>query len=465
MLQMVAICPHPPIIIPEVGKGEELKAQNTVKAMEALTQDIKQLEPDLLVFITPHGPVFQDAITISRPHKLKGSFSRFGSNVSLEKPFAQKFSRELVNKARRLKGTVAELTDMDAQSYGINLELDHGILVPLYYFEKAGIDTPIIPINMGLLPYPELYEFGIYLREVIDNTSEKVVVVVSGDLSHRLTSEAPAGFDPQGKVFDEIIVQAIGEGDVMRVLTIDEHLINKAGECGLRPIIMGLGVLDGYKISSKIYSYEGPFGVGYLIAALKANEKNETRYLLEKLQSVEKNNIEKIRRNESWPVKWARENLESYLNTGQLLNNPSTIPPEFTGKKGVFVSIKKGGQLRGCIGTIGGTKATVVEEIQDNALKAAFEDPRFEPVTIDELDQLTYSVDVLEEPEKIKSTVELDPQIYGVIVRKGYRQGLLLPMLDGVDTVEEQVAIAKQKARIGAHEDVDLERFRVTRYY
>jgi len=465
MLKMVAICPHPPIIIPEVGKGEEAGAEQTVKAMETLAQDIKKIGPDLLVFITPHGLVFQDAITISRPSNLKGSFRRFGASVSLERPFAGGFSTELITKARGIKAMVAELTDADAQGYGISLELDHGILVPLYYLDKAGVHTPIVPINMGLLPFPELYEFGICLKEVINSTQEKVVVVVSADLSHRLTHDAPAGFDPQGKVFDELLVQAIGEGDVMRVLTIDDKLITRAGECGLRPIIMGLGVLDGHEIQSSVYSYQGPFGVGYLVASLKPGEEIKSRYLLSEIQQTEKKYIERVRKSESWPVKWARENLESYLKTGQLLSNPAKVPPEFLGRKGVFVSIKKQGQLRGCIGTISATKENIVEEIQSNALKAALEDPRFEPIDTDELGQLTYSVDILEEPEEIDSLNDLDPEIYGVIVRKGRRQGLLLPMLEGIDTVEKQVAIAKEKAGIKPYEEVELERFKVTRYY
>lgn len=465
MLQMVAICPHPPIIIPEVGKGEEKGAEKTVKAMEAIAQDIKRLDPDLLVFITPHGPVFQDAITVSKPKVLKGSFKRFGSSISLERSFAKDFSTELMDKARGIKAMVAELTEADAHGYGISLEIDHGILVPLYYLDKAGIKTPIVPINMGLLPYPDLYEFGISLREVINDIQEKVVVLVSADLSHRLTKNAPAGFDPQGKVFDEIIVQAINEGDVKRVLTIDDKIVTKAGECGLRPIIMGLGVLDGNQINSKVYSYEGPFGVGYMVAALTPGEKVPSRCILDEIRQGEKERIQLIRNKESWPVKWARENLEHYIRKRKLLDIPDTIPPEFIGKKGVFVSIKKGGQLRGCIGTISATKKNIVEEIQANVLKAAFEDPRFDPIEEEELTNLTYSVDILDEPESITGLEELNPDIYGVIVRKGWKQGLLLPMLEGIDTPEEQVAIAKEKAGIGLSEKVEMERFRVTRYY
>jgi len=462
---MVAICPHPPIIIPEVGKGEESKAEKTIKGMEKIALDIKGLEPDLLVFITPHGPVFQDAITISRPKKVRGSLQKFGTALSLERAFAGEFSTSLVKRAQGSKAMVAEMTDSDAHGYGINLELDHGILIPLYFFDKADINVPIVPVNMGMLPFPELYEFGICLKGVINNFPGKVVVVVSADLSHRLTHDAPAGFEPQGKVFDEILVQALEEGDTMRVLTIDKQLVNKAGECGLRPIIMGLGALDGNEINTSVYSYEGPFGVGYLVAALNPGRELETRLLLKEIKRIEKDKINMVRKNESWPVKWARENLELYLRTDKILKLSETLPQEFLSPKGVFVSIKKHGQLRGCIGTIGATKETLAEEIQSNALKAALEDPRFEPINGDELEQLTYSVDILEKPEIIASMKELNPEIYGVIVKKGSRQGLLLPMLEGIDTVEEQVTIAKQKAGIRPQDDVELERFKVTRYY
>jgi AmmeMemoRadiSam system protein A len=464
MLQMIAICPHPPIIIPEIGKGELVRVEKTVEAMKEIAVDIKRLDPELLIFITPHGAVFQDAITISHPRKVRGSFDKFGVALSIEREFAAELSKEILKASQSIKGMVAELNDTDAQNYGIKLELDHGILVPLYYLDKAEVRCPIIPINMGMLPTSELYEFGTCLKKAIQKINKKVVIIVSGDLSHRLTPDAPAGFDPQGKVFDEIMVQAIGEGDVMRIINIEESLVHKAGECGLRPIIMGLGVLDGQKMETKIYSYEGPFGVGYLVASLRPGQEIATRFLLSKIKEREESKLTSIRNNESWPVKWARENLENYLHKGELLPKPAVKPKEFSGRKGVFVSIKKQGQLRGCIGTISPAKESIIEEIQANVLKAAFEDPRFEPIDKDELDELVYSVDILENPEKINGIDQLDPEIYGVIVKKGFRQGLLLPMLEGINNAEEQVAIAKQKAGIGTHEKVELERFKVTRY-
>ncbi|MFZ7104448.1 MAG: AmmeMemoRadiSam system protein A [Peptococcaceae bacterium] len=464
MLQMVALCPHPAIIIPEIGKEELNQVTRTVNAMSELSMEIKKLDPELIIFITPHGAVFRDAITIPKLDNIAGSFRKFGADISLRRKIAGGFRRILLQEARQIEAVVVELDSVDAHNYSVKLELDHGILVPLYYLNKAGVDTPILPINMGMLPYYQLYEFGMCLQKAIAGENKKAVVIISGDFSHRLTPDAPAGFDPQGKVFDEIVVQSIAEGDVLRLFNIDHKIINKAGECGLRPLVMGLGALDGFAIRSKVYSYEGPFGVGYLVAEIRPDVAMESRILLEKIKENDKNRMDKIRAGESWLVKWARENLESYLKTGRSLAIPDEVPPEFKSRQGVFVSIKKDGHLRGCIGTIRPTKSSIVEEVQDNVLKAALEDPRFEPVEEEELTQLIYSVDVLATPESIDSIEQLDPETYGVIVKKGLRQGLLLPKLEGIENVEEQVAVAKQKAGIRPQEEVEMERFKVTRY-
>lgn len=169
-------------------------------------------------------------------------------------------------------------------------------------------------------------------------------------------------------------------------------------------------------------------------------------------------------REASLPVRLARQSLEHYLRTGKVLQVPDPLPPELAGRAGAFVSIKKHGNLRGCIGTIAPTRANLAEEIIYNALAAGLEDPRFPPVTVEELPDLTYSVDVLNEPEPA-TMADLDPRVYGVIVSCGRRRGLLLPDLEGIDTPQEQVAIACQKAGIKPDEPYCLERFTVTRYH
>ena len=144
---------------------------------------------------------------------------------------------------------------------------------------------------------------------------------------------------------------------------------------------------------------------------------------------------------------------------------PGDIPDELRKKRaGTFVCLKIGESLRGCVGTIQPTQGSIADEIMANAIQAATADPRFAPVSIDELPHLEFTVDILEEPEKVKSKEQLDPKVYGIIVQRGYKTGLLLPDIDGVDTPEQQIAIAKQKAGIDPSEDAELYRFRVIRY-
>ena len=164
-------------------------------------------------------------------------------------------------------------------------------------------------------------------------------------------------------------------------------------------------------------------------------------------------------------VKLARQTVETYVNERRVIEPPAEFTPEMKQKAGAFVSIKKHGELRGCIGTFMPVCDNVAMEVIKNAVSAATQDPRFYSVQPDELEDLEYSVDVLSPPEEVKELKELNPKKYGVIVSKGNRKGLLLPDLDGVDTVEEQLRIAKMKAGIYDNEEVKIFRFEVKRYH
>lgn len=162
-------------------------------------------------------------------------------------------------------------------------------------------------------------------------------------------------------------------------------------------------------------------------------------------------------------VELAKKTVESYVREGKV-PQPRELTSEMKERAGVFVSIHKHGELRGCIGTFEPTKANVAEEITTNAINSATEDPRFPPVAVSELDDLEYSVDLLTQPEPVKDASQLDAKKYGVIVQSGFRKGLLLPDLEGVDSVEEQIAICRLKAGISPQEPVNLYRFQVRRF-
>ncbi|MGI6678283.1 MAG: AmmeMemoRadiSam system protein A [Dehalobacterium sp.] len=443
------ISPHPPIIVPEVGGEERKKAQQTIDAMEKMALAVKEAEPELIIFTTPHGTVFSDAFAVSLQNPLQGDFQAFrAGQVHFNEVNDLAMGEEIIRLAKDQGIPAVGLDSHQAQRFGASLKLDHGITVPLYFIKKAGIKCPILPISIGFMPFREHYQFGKIIRQAIENLTRRTVFVASGDLSHRLTRNAPAGYHPQGEKYDHLLIDLLRKKDVGRILDLEPDFVEDAGECGLRSFIMLLGALDGWDFTFRDFSYEGPYGVGYLVGEIIPALPREEGEILE-----------------SPPVALARLTLETYIKEGKKIDIPPDLPDFMLQRAAVFVTLKIGGQLRGCIGTIQPTQENMAEEIIQNAIHAGTRDPRFTPVTKEELDDLTYSVDMLSAPEPISGLEELDPQKYGVIVRQGQRAGLLLPHLEGIDTAEDQVDIARQKAGIKKGSPMQLERFEVVRYF
>lgn len=434
------LLPHPPIILKEIGKGQEEKAEATINGIKDISKDIKAKSPSTIIVITPHGPLFRDAISISANADLQGDFGRFGhSELKFEFKNNLLLTHEIIKKSLKDDIPIVEVDDNLSKQYNIEKELDHGVLVPLYYVNKEYESYKLIHITYGLLSPYKLFGFGKVIKRSVKELDEDVVIIASGDLSHRLSNEGPYDYAPEGKIFDKRIVDMIERGNVNDIVSFDLNLAEKAGECGLRSIMIMAGAIDKYRLETKVLSYEAPFGVGYSTAKINILGKDESAY-----------------------VKLARKSLEYYIRNGE----PLPVPEKILGiKKGVFVTIKKDNMLRGCIGTIQPTMENVELEIIQNAISAGTEDPRFQAVRESELDELVYSVDILSEPEPISSIEELDINRYGVIVSSGFRRGLLLPKLEGVDSVEEQVAIALNKANIRQDEKYEMERFEVKRYH
>jgi AmmeMemoRadiSam system protein A len=339
------------------------------------------------------------------------------------------------------------MTDAMAKSYHLNLELDHGALVPLYYLNKAGFRGQIVILGVGIISYEEMYTFGKAVQVAIEAVNKKTAVIASGDLSHRLLPGAPYGYSPLGAEFDKRMMEAMKKVDAKDLFSMETSFIENAGECGLRPAFFLLGVMGGLEAKVGVTSYEGPFGVGYGVVSYAITGKKQCR---ENLSSN--------------PAALAKASLKYYLENGKKMSEPKELAPLLAKRAGVFVSLKKNGQLRGCIGTFLPQEPTVAREIIKNAVSAGLYDPRFAPVEISELAELTVSVDILSEPEQVNSTDALDDKKYGVIVRHENKTGLLLPNLEGIDTVMEQIHIAMQKAGISPNEEIDLYRFTVERH-
>jgi len=326
-------------------------------------------------------------------------------------------------------------------------------------------DLNVIRIGFSGLSNSDHYRFGTAVANACSALERKVVLIASGDLSHKLLGEGPYGFNPAGPKFDKKMTDIMVSSNFLDLLETDSDLAEEAGECGFRSFLILAGALDGYNVESTLLSYEGPFGVGYAISSFFPKEKSDERKFLTPYFTRRDERLSEIKANEDAFVSLARASVEHFINKNKALKLPSNLPSELLETKaGVFVTLKKEGNLRGCIGTIFPTKNSVAEEIINNAISAATHDYRFDRVEPEELNLLEYSVDVLGAPEPVNSTEDLDPERFGVIVSIGNRRGLLLPALSGVDTVEKQIKIALQKAGIRESEDYSIERFEVVRH-
>lgn len=458
------LMPHPPIIIPEIGKGEEEKASSTVQACMEVADEIGKLNPDTIIVITPHGPVFRDAVSISDEDYLSGDFNNFNApDIQFNSVLNSSLTEEIVKYAYGMGIPMVAINENSAARFNIEYELDHGTMVPLYFINKKHSKYKLVHITYGFLSEIELYKFGVAVKQAVENSNSNVVIIASGDLSHKVTDAAPYGYSPYGKAFDEELLNLLKNGDAMDIFKMDKNMIESAGECGLRSVHILLGTMDGEKFKGEVLSYEAPFGIGYGVVRLTTSEGGDAD-IIEKITNLKDEAMKIIRDSEDEYVKLARETLEHHVKTGEFIAVPSYVTKEMINeKRGVFVSLKKEGELRGCIGTVFPAYDNIAEEIMKNAIEAGERDPRFNPVEEEELSDIVYSVDVLMPSEK-SSREMLDPKKYGVIVRSGYRTGLLLPDLSGVDTVDEQISIALKKAGIEEDENYSIERFEVIRH-
>lgn len=452
--------PHPPLIIPEVGGGEEKKIQKTIDAYQRVAETVGGLRPETIVLLSPHQTMYADYFHISPGRGAKGDFGQFrAGQVSLEASYDTDFVRALCE--------AAEAAGLPAGTLGEREKgLDHGTMVPLYFVNRHWTGYRLVRIGLSGLPLASHYRLGQCIKAVAQDLGRNTVLLASGDLSHKLKEDGLYGFQEEGPAYDARVMDVMGRGAFGELLEFSEDFCEKAGECGHRSFTILAGAFDGTAVEAERLSYEGPFGVGYGVCAYRPCGLDGTRNFLERYEERERLRLLALREREDPYVRLARYTIETFVGTGRLPEVPRGLPEElYHTRAGAFVSLKEDGRLRGCIGTIQAVRGSLAEEIMHNAVSACSEDPRFSPVEAREVERLTISVDVLGETEKVSSPDELDVARYGVIVTRGARRGLLLPNLEGVETVEQQIEIAKQKAGIKAHESVGLERFEVMRHH
>lgn len=427
------IAPHPPIMVPEVGRESVASVRNSIDAMAELTRRVIDSGAEAVILISPHAPLEADSFVAYGGPEVFGDFTNFyAPGIEFSAPVDGELLTAITNTAAEENYSVSTLPDA---------LLDHGTAVPLYFLLRNGWNGPVVALGYSFLSNEDHLRFGSCISKAVDRVGRRVAFIASGDLSHRLKPTAPAGFNPSAHLFDEEVVDALNSNAPQRIVTMDPGLRKLAGECGYRSMLVAIGATSELPSSCEVMNYEAPFGVGYLVAQLTSS-----------VVAVDLPGL-------------ARRAVENFTRDGEIIESPPEVG--LLGERApCFVSLKTvDGELRGCIGTIEPVKDTLAEEIVANAISAATTDPRFDPVREEELANLVYSVDVLF-PAEPAALEDLDPKTYGVIVEdeSEARRGLLLPDIPGIDTGEQQVEIAKRKAGIPHGTPVKLSRFRVERY-
>ena len=335
MLNKVFIMPHPPIIIPEIGKGREKEAQKTIDGCRMAADRIADERPGTIIIISPHGPSYSNVVCIAGDPVLKGDLGNFGfrrlayefrNNIDLTG-----FIYDEMNK----RGIHAVVNNKKARDiYDIDPAIDHGALVPLHYVLEKFDEFNLVHLATAISGPMDLYKCGMAIKEGAEKTDEKVVLIASSDLSHRLKSDGPYEYNPEGPRYDKFVVDCIKKREFARFLDVSHHMRECAGECGHRAISISLGAFEGRSCRTEVFSYEGPFGVGYMTAGIYDEGKGES--VMYQYSLLKENKMSSLRKNESPYVKLARETIENYIKTGKI-----KIPDNRTDeKKGTFVSIK-----------------------------------------------------------------------------------------------------------------------------
>ena len=276
------IVPHPPIVLPEVGRGEERKIQNTIDAYNSVSKQIEELEPDTIVVVSPHAVMYMDYIHISPGENASGDLRQFGvgsinMDVKLDSEFVDMLSK-FAEKAGLPAGTKGKR----------NEKIDHGTLVPLRFLNQYTTNYKLVRIGISGLPYIDHYNFGMCISQTAEKLGRRTVLIASGDLSHRLKEDGPYGYAPEGPAFDKEIISAMEQANFIEFLNFNPIFSEAAGECGLRSFIIMAGALDGKAVKPEFLSYEGTFGVGYAVCAYKITGEDHDRHFGEIYQKEHK---------------------------------------------------------------------------------------------------------------------------------------------------------------------------------
>jgi AmmeMemoRadiSam system protein B len=257
-LVFAAITPHPPLLIPTIGKDALKKLEKTKQALGKLEEELYLSKPELIIIISPHAKLLSDAFTLNVCSEFTTDLSEFGDlSTHLKFKGEMNLASKISEGAKKENFAVALLS---------NPSLDHGSSVPLFYLTPHLNNIDLLPIGFCDLDFKTHAEFGYFIKDQIMKSNKRIAVIASGDLSHALTTDAPAGFNPAGKIFDEKIQALLSSHNTAGLLQIDSDIVTNSATCGFKSFLILMGILRGINFQYKSYCYEPPFGIGHLTA-------------------------------------------------------------------------------------------------------------------------------------------------------------------------------------------------------
>lgn len=319
-LQAAFIVPHPPLIVPAVGRGREEEIRTTIDAYDEVARQIAELAPQTIIVTSPHATAYQDYFHISPGTEAHGDMRRFDAR---DTDLSCAYDTELA-------GRIAQIAASEGFPAGTDYErdpsLDHATYIPLHFVDKFYHDYRVVRIGLSGLGPIEHYHLGQLIARAVDELGRSAVLVASGDLSHKLAPDGPYGFAPEGPAFDAQVTEAMAQGDFMSILSFDEVFCDRAAECGLRSFQIMAGALDDKGVDARLLSYEGPFGVGYAVASFIVTGDDDRRCFAKRYEEEERERVRAKRAGEDPYVALARASVEHFVRQGTPLPRPKTCP-------------------------------------------------------------------------------------------------------------------------------------------
>lgn len=427
------IVPHPPILLPQIGKEALQQLSQTAAAYDKIAREISEYQPETIVIISAKAIGYSDYIHISPNAHAAGNFGKYNHpEYAISVDYDEELRERICALAKRNRIPAGTRGD-DAPV------LDTGTMVPLFFINQYFGNYKVVRISMSQLSCEQHDRLGQCITAAAEDIERNIVVIASGELSQRLHHDSPYGYAKEAAVFDQVILQAIQDNDLDTLAHINPDLIEKSAQRGLPALQILKGAIGDSLFRSSLYSYEAPFGIGYAVAAFHNKDQNPYTSL-------------------------ARSAMLTYLADGKLLSPSKEAAALLQQRGGVIISLYLNHKLYSCAGTIHPLYPDVAAEIIHNSVAAAFHDPHAPALNKMQIMRCEIVVYVLQDFEPIFFIEDMDVKHDGLIVNSAQKQGIIFPDQAKIHTPTQQLEAALKKADIDKDEYYTMERFTLKRY-